>query len=97
MDSYRSNAPIFAEDIVSRLRFRLNLSDEQSEAVRVIVEKRHVRLIEVRQTSSQAMHDEFNTMELEIANVLDEIQAIHWRVIASTVRSRFLPPNPGNN
>ncbi len=96
LQTYRENAPIFAENIVARLRIRLNLSGEQVEQVREIVERRHARMIEHRRQGSLAMHTEFNAMEEEIAGVLDDRQARQWHEIANFVRERFLPPTMGH-
>ena len=92
METYRQQAPIFSNDIVARLRVRLDLSDGQAERVRDIVERRHARMIELRREGSQSMHAEFNAMEQEVAAVLDDQQMQHWHRIADFVRQRFLPP-----
>jgi hypothetical protein len=97
METYRQQAPIFSEDIVSRLRVRLNLSDQQAAEVREIVERRHVHMIELRRSGSRSMHDEFTEMENEIAGVLDKQQAAAWHQIADFVRQRFLPPIYGES
>lgn len=94
MEAYRNDAPIFAEDIVSRLRFRLRLSEEQVSTVSEIVERRHQLLVESRKGSSQEMHREFDALEAEVAEVLDETQVERWHSVADMVRTRFLPPSP---
>ena len=92
MEAYRRHAPIFAEDIVARLRMRLGLTDDQAEQVKEIFIRRHGRMIEYRGQGAQAMHTEFDAMEKEIAAVLDEQQKYKWQAIADSVRRRFLPP-----
>lgn len=94
MEAYRNDAPIFAEDIVSRLRFRLRLSEEQVPVVSEIVERRHQMLVESRKKSSQEMHKEFDSLVAEVAGVLDETQVERWHLVANMVRARFLPPSP---
>lgn len=98
MEGYRSNAPIFSEDIVSRLKLRLSLDEIQTGQVREIIERGHERLLDARRSrkGSMQMHQEFDLMVSEISDVLDEQQSTRWQVIANTVRLRFLPPLPSN-
>ena len=91
LEQYRQQAPIFSEDIVMRLRFRLQLSDEQAEKVRTIIENRHSKMIRYRNEGSQKMHAEFDTMVEEVAGVLDDLQAERWRGIADHVKQTYLP------
>ena len=91
METYRQQAPIFSEDIVMRLRHRLELSDEQAVDVKAIVERHHSRMIEYRTDGSAKMHTEFDTMVEEIGEVLDEAQAEKWHFIAQHVRQTYLP------
>lgn len=91
MEQYRQQAPIFSEDIVMRLRFRLQLSDEQAEEVHTIIENRHSKMIQHRNEGSQRMHTEFDAMVEEVAEVLDELQAGRWREIAEHVKQTYLP------
>ena len=97
MEQYRQQAPIFSEDIVMRLRFRLQLSDEQAEEVRTIIENRHSRMIEYRNEGSQKMHTEFDAMVDEVAGVLDELQAERWRGISGHVKRTYLPAEAPTN
>ena len=92
METYRQQAPIFSEEIVMRLRFRLQLSDQQANEVRTIIENRHSRMIEFRNEGSQKMHAEFDAMIEEVATVLDEHQVERWRGIANHVKRTYLPP-----
>lgn len=92
LEAYRQNAPLFSSEIVGRLRFRLGLTDEQLAEVKEIIERRHAKMLEYRQQGSLAMHQEFDAMAEEVANVLDEPQAERWYQISRMVRERFLPP-----
>jgi hypothetical protein len=94
METYRQNAPIFAEDIVGRLQMRLQLTDEQAVQVRKIIERRHAQMISHRQQGSQAIHTEFNAMVAEVEDALDANQAKQWHFISEQVRQRFLPSVP---
>lgn len=91
MEQYRQQAPIFSEDIVMRLRFRLGLSDQQAVDVREIIENRHSKMVQFRNEGSAKMHSEFNAMVGEVAEVMDEHQAKQWRSIADHVRRTYLP------
>lgn len=91
MDQYRQQAPIFSEDIVMRLRFRLQLSDQQAQEVRTIIESRHSRMIDFRNEGSQKMHAEFDAMIEEVATVLEGHQVERWRGIANHVKQTYLP------
>ena len=96
MQAYRANSPVFAEDTVSRLQTRLGLDDSQSKLVREIVARRHSRLIEFRRHGAQTMNKEFDALEREVAEVLDERQVLQWRGTARGVRDRFLPLQSGH-
>jgi hypothetical protein len=96
MDYYREHAEALPADIVPRLQMRLALTDEQSEKVKAIIATRHPRMIDNRRQGAQAMLDEFQMMEDEIAGVLDPEQEERWRAIAQSVRQRFLPPLPAS-
>lgn len=91
MEQYRQQAPIFAEDIVMRLRLRLRLSDQQAGKVQEIVEQHHAKMIRYRNEGSQKLHAEFNVMVDEVAAVLDDNQAQRWSAISDHVRNRYLP------
>lgn len=92
MEQYRQQAPIFSEDIVTRLRFRLALNDEQVADVRRIIESRHSKMIQYRNEGSHKMHTEFDAMVEEVAGVLDDLQAERWRGMANHVKRTYLPP-----
>lgn len=91
MEQYRQQAPIFSEDIVTRLRFRLALNDDQVADVRRIIESRHSTMIQYRNEGSHNMHTEFDAMVEEVADVLDELRAERWRDIAGQVKRTYLP------
>lgn len=91
MEQYRQQAPIFSEEIVTRLRIRLALSDDQVTDVRRIIETRHSKMIQYRNEGSHKMHTEFDAMVEEVAGVLSENQAERWRSIAGHVKRTYLP------
>ncbi len=92
MEYYREHETALPNDIVPRLQFRLQLSDEQTEEVRRIIELRHPRMMRERNESARGMLLEFEAMQREVAAVLDAEQAAAWSEIANSVRRRFLPP-----
>lgn len=91
---YNEHAGELPNDILPGLQRRLGLSESQAERVRGVIERRHPRMLEHRHKGAQAMLDEFNAMEQEIADVLDEGQKTDWHATADSVRRRFLPPAP---
>lgn len=93
MEGYRQQAPIFSEDIVMRLRFRLGLTDKQAGQIQQIIERRHATLIEYRNDGSRLMHTEFDAMVEEVGTVLQDHQTRRWRGIADHVRTTYLPAN----
>ena len=92
IEYYRENTEALPDAIVPRLQHVLELTDGQSVQVREIITRRHSRIIRYRAEGSEGMHAEFDAMETEIADVLDERQAKKWSVFADRVRARFLPP-----
>lgn len=94
MDYYREHADALPADVVPRLQMRLALDDTQTEKVKAIIADRHPRMIANRRRGAQAMLNEFQLMEEEIAGVLDPVQEERWRIISQSVRQRFLPPVP---
>ena len=97
MDYYREHADALPADIVPRLQLRLGLTDKQTEKVQAIIANRHPRMVDNRRQGAQAMLNEFQLMEDEIAAVLDPVQEDRWRAIAQSVRQRFLPPVLGDD
>ena len=91
MNEYRQNAPVFSDDIVMRLQFRLGLSETQTSAVRQIIQQRHAKMIQYRHEGSQQMHAEFDAMVNDVTQHLDDTQAQHWAGIARHVRQTYLP------
>ena len=63
------------------LRLSCELSDEQSEHVREIINRRHPRIIKHREQGSEGMHTEFDAMEREIANLQKQIDAETAKVV----------------
>ena len=97
LDGYRQRAAVFPRDIVPRLQMQMQLSDSQTKQIYEILERRHPRMVASRRSGAQAMLNEFDAMEQEIAGVLDDRQKDRWRTIADFVRRNFLPPAPGES
>lgn len=91
MEFLRENPDALPTVVVPRLQHILSLNEEQSAQVRAIMTRRHPRIIEFSHQGIEGMHSEFDAMEEEIAAVLDDDQGSKWRVVAESVRSRFLP------
>lgn len=90
-EAYRQSAPIFAQDISTRLRMRLRLTDKQAGQVKAILERRHSQMIAYRNEGSQRVHNEFNAMVEEVETVLTDRQVERWESIAERVRTTYLP------
>lgn len=97
MQHYRAHPEALPSEITDTLASRLALNDEQSEKVLVIITHRHGRIEAARQASAPEIHSEFDLMEQEVADVLDEHQRRRWHETAQWVRESFLPLNPGKD
>lgn len=95
MQHYRAHPEVLPAEITDTLTSRLNLTDEQSQTVLAIITKRHGKIEEVRQASAPEIHSEFDLMEQEVADVMNEQQRQRWLETAQWVRESFLPSNPG--
>lgn len=91
MEHLRTDPDALPDMVASKLERILSLSDQQSEKVREIINRRHPRMVEFRNQSARGMHSEFDAMQLEIAEVLDPDQAEQWSIVAERIRQRFLP------
>lgn len=91
MQHYRAHPEDLPGEITDTLTGRLGLSEDQSEQVLATIKHRHARIEEIRQTSAPGIHREFDLLEQEVANVLDERQKQRWLSTADWVRKSFLP------
>jgi hypothetical protein len=80
----------------AHLTRRLNLTDEQSEQVRQIIERRQRALTEIRRDIQPRLHVELSALEEEINSVLNDAQRVEWRALAGKFRDRWLPPVPAS-
>ncbi|MEM9355722.1 MAG: hypothetical protein AAGB04_05885 [Pseudomonadota bacterium] len=94
MQHYRAHPKALPAEITSTLTGRLGLVEKQSEDVLAVITHRHGRIEAMRQRSAPDIHSEFDLMEQEVADVLDEQQQRQWSEIADWVRKSFLPLNP---
>lgn len=97
MQHYRAHPESLPSEVTANLTSRLALSNEQSEKVLEIITRRHGRIESARQASAPNIHSEFDLMEQEVANVLNEHQRLRWHTTAQWVRKSFLPLNPGKS
>ncbi|HBE68028.1 MAG TPA: hypothetical protein DDW52_07745 [Planctomycetaceae bacterium] len=94
MQHYRAHPEVLPAEITDTLTSRLGLTDDQSKAVLAVITKRHGRIEEVRQSSSPEIHEEFDLLEEEVAELLNDPQKQRWLATADWVRKSFLPLNP---
>jgi hypothetical protein len=73
---------------------QLDLTDAQAAEVRVILERRHQSLLELRREIQPRLDEELTALEGEVAVVLDEAQLAKWRTLAERFRSQWLPWQP---
>lgn len=100
MQHYRTHPEQLPGKIAASLERRLRLSDSQAEQVLQVVEHRHERIEQARQSTAPAIHREFDLMVAEVAAILDEEQQQQrWAVTSEWVRTSFLPvlSNPDPN
>ena len=80
--------------ITSRLRGKLDLTDEQTTRVESILEKRQVALQELRREVQPRIEAHLDAIRAEIEAVLTKEQAERWREQFDRLRRTWLPPLP---
>ena len=84
---YFSQHPEIVRDrIIKHLQKELSLNKEQSEQIHKIIDKRFMQIMKIR--------NEFNSMEKEIAGVLNQEQAKKWSRLADELRQKHFLPQP---
>lgn len=79
---------------VARLQRPLDLTDQQVEQVRSIMREHLTRLQALRRQWQPQLEAELNSLEKDVAAVLNPGQAEKWRKIAREKRQSWLPPLP---
>lgn len=97
MQRYRAHPEVLPGEITNSLAHRLSLTGEQSEAILKVVTLRHGRIEEIRQSSAPDIHSEFDLLEQEVADVLNDDQKQAWLDTSEWVRKSFLPLNPNRD
>jgi hypothetical protein len=80
--------------IAARLRWKLGLSDDQTEQVEAIVRKRQQDLQAIRREVHPRVIGELDRVEAEIDYVLNDSQRAQWHVLFARLRERWIPPLP---
>lgn len=83
-----------ADRFLPQLRAELNLSDEQMTMVTGIVRNRYARMEAIRAEAWPKQMDEFETMQQEIREVLDQRQLEAWRALSTKVERQYFPARP---
>jgi hypothetical protein len=83
------------EDLVTRLRVELMLSDEQAKRVEQIYQDRHDALRDIRQTMEPKLKAEYDKLDDQMKGVLNAEQYQRWSERFKNVRNRMLPPPGG--
>ena len=80
--------------IAARLRWKLGLSDEQTQQVEQIVRKRQQALQAIRREVQPRVTIELDRVEAEIAITLDDAQRAKWHALFAKLRETWIPPPP---
>ncbi len=98
---HRPPPPMFGEpptprvnDMVSRLRDELLLSDDQAAKVKEIYQQRNDALQAIREKMGPQMKAEYDKLNDQMKQVLNPAQFQRWHERFEDVRSRMLPPPP---
>ncbi|MGD0462401.1 MAG: hypothetical protein ABSB74_07920 [Tepidisphaeraceae bacterium] len=98
---HRPPPPIFGEpptprvnDMVSRLREELLLSDDQAKQVKEIYQQRNDALQAIRERMGPQLKAEYDKLNEQMKQVLNAAQFQRWHERFEDVRSRMLPPPP---
>ena len=94
MQHYRAHPEVLPSEITQTLSRRLRLTESQQSEVLSIISRRHAAIEKARQASAPEIHSEFDSMEQEVAALLDKRQQQKWLATAEWVRGSFLPLNP---
>jgi hypothetical protein len=80
--------------IAGRLRGTLDLTDEQAEQVRAILDRRYAELARIRRFAQPRVEAQLEWVRKEIADVLTPDQAARWREHFDRFRRVWIPPLP---
>jgi hypothetical protein len=79
---------------VARLRKPLNLSNEQAREIKTILRKHLAELQQMRRRWQPEIEAQLDSIEQDVAGVLNPDQADKWHAIARERRHTWLPPLP---
>jgi hypothetical protein len=82
--------------VSARLERRLKLTPSQTAQVRDALVKRQQSLLSIRRDVQPRLEQEFDGLESDISNVLDEQQRDEWRTMAENFRSTWMPRVPAS-
>jgi hypothetical protein len=98
---HRPPPPMFGEpptprvnDMVSRLREELLLSDDQAAKVKEIYQQRNDALQSIREKMGPQMKAEYDKLNDQMKQVLNPAQFQRWHERFEDLRNRMLPPPP---
>jgi hypothetical protein len=80
--------------VTARLRRTLGLTEQQTEKVRVIVERRHAALQMIRRFVQPRVEAQLENFREDVAAVLSPPQAEAWRSHFDALRRTWVPPLP---
>jgi len=93
MDQFRRGPDRMPVELAERVRFQLNLTDQQAKRVEEILRKRHEALMKLLRETFKA---ELEGMRAEVATVLTPEQVKKWNDdYESILRIPPFPPSPG--
>lgn len=94
MANFRNNPDSVPTEIADGLRSKLSLNQNQYEQTLAIIARRHGNITTLRNGIAPKIHGEFDQLESELSEILNESQTERWSQIAGWVRDTFLPLNP---
>jgi hypothetical protein len=80
--------------IAAHLRWKLGLSDDQTQQVEAIVRKRQQALQAIRREVHPRVMAELDRVEADIDYVLNDSQRAKWHALFTKLRERWIPPLP---
>jgi hypothetical protein len=86
--------PPRVNDMVSRLRDELLLSDDQARQVKDIYQQRNDALQAIRENMGPQLKAQYDRLNDQMKQVLNPAQFQRWHERFEDVRSRMLPPPP---
>jgi len=80
--------------IASCLQRKLDLSDEQTNRVKAVLTERQQAIQQIRREFQPKLESQLDTLEKQVAELLDDSQSTTWRQKFQAMRAEWLPAAP---